>query len=336
MQGESKRHLILAGTACILVGGAYALTLFAGHGALPTPSSVSTLWTPTTVHMSEHAPIKYLNPMAVLVDSQSLHKACVTEAKLQLSKLPSHFQTVIAAPVILIGNLSETQLNQGLDEMIEPIIQALQSSYCTSGITRPVTLVLLKDTSTFRDMAWKLDQRKPTSYYGYYEREKRRMVIDLSTGGGTLAHELTHVLMQDHFPNMSLWFDEGIASLHEESELSAHNEQLIGLPNWRGQVVSQILPGKLPFKQMLEDRTYIEQNPRTAYALARYLCLYLQDQNLLQTYFANCREHQADDPHGTMSLLEVTGSENLSAFETQFKHWFAIYNSKHQTPVTSR
>ena len=50
--------------------------------------------------------------------------------------------------------------------------------------------------------------------------------------GRDVAHELTHALGHFDFPEMPEWFDEGLASLHEDARFSDdHLDD--GVPNWR-------------------------------------------------------------------------------------------------------
>ena len=52
-----------------------------------------------------------------------------------------------------------------------------------------------------------------------------------SPGGGTLVHEIVHPFMRANFPACPAWFNEGLASLYEQSaEKDGH---IRGLINWR-------------------------------------------------------------------------------------------------------
>ena len=99
----------------------------------------------------------------------------------------------------------------------------------------------------YRRHAKRLDGRENANYHGYYQRTDRRIVLNISTGNGTLAHELTHALAHFDFPNMPEWFDEGLAALHEESEFSSDGSRLIGQSNWRSHfLVNALDRNRLP------------------------------------------------------------------------------------------
>ena len=69
--------------------------------------------------------------------------------------------------------------------------------------------------------------------YGYYKPQQRTLVMNISTGGGTLVHELTHALIDFDFPLVPDWFNEGLASLHEACHILPDESRIEGLTNWR-------------------------------------------------------------------------------------------------------
>lgn len=54
----------------------------------------------------------------------------------------------------------------------------------------------------------------PGTPYGYYLPGHDAMIMNISTGGGTLVHEIVHPFMAANFPGSPTWFDEGLASLY--------------------------------------------------------------------------------------------------------------------------
>lgn len=60
------------------------------------------------------------------------------------------------------------------------------------------------------------------------------------------------------------------------------------------------------------------------YAEARYLCYYLQQKDLLVTYYHAFRKNAAKDPSGYETLKQVLGlrtEEELTAFQKQWETW---------------
>ena len=238
------------------------------------------------------------------------------------SRVRGRFQVVVSSPLVVVSDVGETKMLELMRDVIRPVLKGIECSYFPDGVSEPVVIYLCRDTASFRELARQLDGLKPTAYYGYYDREKRHLLVDVSTGMGTLAHELTHILSHDCFSQMAVWLDEGLASLHEECEISPDGKSLIGYKNWRWEVAVRELqsPG-FNLQRVLEDRSYVNTSPRAAYAVARALCLYLQQQGKLRDYVAECQCEIDDDPQGVLSLIEVLGKKNLGQVEQEFRVW---------------
>jgi hypothetical protein len=145
--------------------------------------------------------------------------------------------------------------------------------------------------------------------------------MNISTGGGTLVHEIVHPYIEANFPNCPAWFNEGLGSLFEQS--AERDGHIIGLPNWR-------LPGlqraireqRAPqFDKLLKTTTnqFYGDDSGVHYAEARYLLFYLQEQGLLRTYYQRFVENQARDPSGYDTLIEVLGRPNMRTFRGEWE-----------------
>ena len=64
---------------------------------------------------------------------------------------------------------------------------------------------------------------------------------------GTFKHEMIHLLIKSEFSHLPVWFEEGLASLYEESRYST-GDPLFGINNWRLSLVREDL-----FKLSLTD-----------------------------------------------------------------------------------
>lgn len=147
---------------------------------------------------------------------------------------------------------------------------------------------------------------------GFYNHGTRTLVIRRGTGTGTIAHEFTHAL---HFADMEalgqihpIWIREGLGSLYEESDPRA--DRLVGLVNWRLPLLKKALAeGRtFPLRAFLEnsERCFTEQTG-VAYAMARYLCFFLQEKQVLGPRYARYCRNFADDRNGVRSLEEAYG-----------------------------
>ena len=157
---------------------------------------------------------------------------------------------------------------------------------------------------------------------GFYNHGTRTLVIRRGTGTGTTAHEFTHAL---HFADMEalgqthpIWVREGLGSLYEESD--PRPDGLVGLVNWRLPLLKKALADgqTFPLRAFLEDsdRCFAERID-VAYAMARYLCFFLQEKQLLSPWYARYCRNYADDRKGIRSLEEAYGKP-LDQLETDW------------------
>ncbi|MBI1348531.1 hypothetical protein GC163_19835 [bacterium] len=237
---------------------------------------------------------------------------------------PIDWPKVDAFPFLVTGNISQSQLTAVVKDVIQPTARALSIHYFDQPPAEPIVIVLLADHDTYRQMVSDWGHHRQAEYAGLYSRDDRRIVLNLATGEGTLAHELTHALAHADFPEMPEWFDEGLASLHEESQFSTDGLRLIGLPNWRDhQLAEAYTADSVPSVASLVQQPF-GRNTHLAirYALARNVCLYLQHQRLLGEFYRKSRAHISEDPTGGWTLLEITGCPDVETFDRRLKAWF--------------
>jgi hypothetical protein len=198
---------------------------------------------------------------------------------------------------------------------------------------QPIAVLLFAGEESYRRHAEVLDGRQRPNYAGYYERSERRVVVNIATGNGTLAHELTHALAHFDFPAMPEWFDEGLASLAEQSEFSEDGLRLAGVSNWRLNYLQPALKrGQLRSVDSLIADGHVRPGQEAVdYAHARYLCLYLQERNLLAPYYRKFRANAGRDRAGLWTLCQLLGTDSLDTFDQQFREWAATL-----TPVAPR
>ena len=149
--------------------------------------------------------------------------------------------------------------------------------------------------------------------------------MNISTGGGTLVHEIVHPFIESNFPGCPSWFNEGFASLYEQS--GEKGGRIRGLTNWRLAGLQQSLKAKsVPaFKTLCETTTheFYDEDPGTNYSQARYLCYYLQEHGLLHRYYHEFRKNVDDDPTGYSTLAKVLGQRDMRTFRKRWNAWVA-------------
>jgi hypothetical protein len=253
----------------------------------------------------------------------ALEAACAETARQLGPRLSSRCQFLIRPPFVMAGDLPPERLEAYYKQIVAPVVRALEFSYFARRPDQPISIVLLADEESYHAHAEKLDGHAAHGYYGYYQRPERRIVANAGTGDGTVAHELTHALSQFDFPQMPEWFDEGLACLHEQSEFSADDRQLMGLDNWRFELLKAALRlDRLPpLEALISDRSLRGEREGLNYAIVRYFCLFLQERELLRPFYRTFRESQAQDPAGVRALCDLFGKNSVAEVDAEFRDW---------------
>ena len=272
--------------------------------------------------------VEELLPQVLSGRTQMLTEDCQTVADQLQQQLSREWNVVIHEPFVIAGDCGTEQLDRCHRETIAPTAQALAVQYFDLHPAWPITVVLCSSDESHRECNQQLHERARSEYSGIYSRSQHRVIVNIATGEGTLAHELTHALAHADFPDMPEWLDEGLASLYEECEFSADGLHLVGQENWRGVVVRQALKtGRLRTLVEMAGEPFAKQDASVEYAQARYFCLYLQQRHLLEPFYRKCRTHSKSKRDSLDSLVELTGATDPRAFEREFRTWLAKVDS---------
>ena len=242
------------------------------------------------------------------------------QAALQAKLGGQGFTVVVEPPFVVIGDESPATVKHHATGILHWSIQLLEAEYFKTRPNKLIEIWLFKNEKTYRKGAKKFFGDEPDTPYGYYSSEHDAMVMNIGPGAGTLVHEVVHPYMEANFPNVPSWFNEGLASLYERpSEKKGH---IVGLPNWRlPNLKKQIKDGTLPelTKMLGTSRDEFYDAPFDAYAYARYLLLYLQEQGKLTAFYETFVADKTD-PTGKAALETVLG-EKLPTFEPRWRKW---------------
>jgi hypothetical protein len=205
---------------------------------------------------------------------------------------------------------------------IERMTRHLERHFFTRRPARPLRVYLFRDQAGYDAYCRVSYDRPPATPYGFYLARERKIVINISTGLGTLAHELVHPLLAEDLPGAPAWFNEGFASLYEQSV--EREGAVSGLANWR-------LPGlqaglrerRLPVLEDLLDLSparFYGEDRAFHYAAARYLCLWLQERGWLASFYRDLKGGFAQDPTGRAALERTVGAL-LPRIEETWTRW---------------
>ena len=241
---------------------------------------------------------------------------------LKLKKRLPHagFHIEIQKPFVVVGDGTPNSVKQTSVGTVKWAVDAIKKDYFSKDPYHIIDVWLFKDPKSYKKHNLELFDTEPGTPYGYYSPSHRVLVMDISTGGGTLVHEIVHPFMESNFPACPSWFNEGLASLYEQS--STRNGHIIGLTNWRLRGLQySIEDDRLPtFKELCSTTTGEFYNGHsTNYAQARYLCYYLQERGSLIKYYHAFRKNAVEDPGGYETLKRILNRSDIEKFQEQWE-----------------
>lgn len=197
----------------------------------------------------------------------------------------------------------------------------MSACYLAVSPRRPITVLLFAGQRSYRENVHGLFGEKEPPYFGSYRPHLRVLTLDFSTGAGTIAHELTHALVHGDFPAIPDWLNEGLASLHEEYRVVG--SRLEGAVNWRLPVLQAAIrqSNLRSLESLISNDDFHGSQERLNYAHARYFCLYLQQQGVLEQYYGRLRADIGHDPTGRATLLNLFPGRTVGQLDTAFRRW---------------
>ena len=289
------KFLLLAAIVLALFGLLYKLK------SAPNPSHQTLLVSGPTIT---------LKPSSTLTDSDFARH--VAELR---RKLPSALPGAIIP--ILIGDESEALVKAHSENTVKWAVGKLKQDYFAKDPKEILDIWLFKDAASYERNALALFGEKPTTPYGYYSSAHKALIMNISTGGGTLVHEIVHPFVEANFPDCPPWFNEGLGSLYEQSgEVNGH---IHGYTNWRlPGLQAAIKAGNVrSFKDLmsLDSRAFYNDDKGTNYGQSRYLCYYLQQRGLLVKFYREFVNQRKDDKSGYKTLMRVLAVRDMTAFK---------------------
>ena len=231
------------------------------------------------------------------------------------------FTIVVEKPFVVIGDESAETVKLRAEKTVKWAVDHLKQQYFAEDPRVILDIWLFRDANSYEEYTTKLVKHKPTTPYGFYSSTDKGLFMNISTGGGTLVHEIVHPFIESNFPDCPSWFNEGLASLYEQA--GERGGRIIGHTNWRLKgLQSAIRKGAVPsFDTLCHTTTdqFYNRDRGTNYAQARYLCYYLQEQGLLQKFYRHFLAHCDQDPSGYESLQAVLGEADMDKFQERWQ-----------------
>lgn len=248
-----------------------------------------------------------------------------TEKKLAVSgsRPAAEFSFVIQRPFVVVGNESRQAVQEHAEATVKWAVDRLKQDFFPRDPKEILDIWLFKDAASYEKYAVLLFGDKPTTPYGYYSSTHKALIMNISTGGGTLVHEIVHPFMEANFPACPPWLNEGLGSLYEQcGDVKGH---IHGFTNWRLPGLQNAIRSKqVPsFKELtaLDSNAFYNEDKGVNYAQARYLCYYLQEQGLLVKFYREFHARQKEDPSGFKTLRHILGEADMDAFKTKWEKY---------------
>jgi hypothetical protein len=251
-------------------------------------------------------------------------------------KVPSSdFSIIVQRPFVVVGDEAPEVVKEHSERTVKWAVDKLKQDYFTKDPKEILDIWLFKDSESYERNALMLFGSKPTTPYGYYSSAHKALVMNISTGGGTLVHEIVHPFIEANFPACPAWFNEGLGSLYEQcGEVDGHIQ---GYTNWRlPGLQNAIKAGTVPsFKKLLgkSNTEFYDDDRGTHYAQARYLCYYLQQKGLLIKFYRQFSAGQRNDPTGYKTLQRVLRTRDMNAFKQRWETYVLGLKQGYEVPV---
>ena len=239
------------------------------------------------------------------------------------ARLSDEFTIVIQHPFVVIGDESPATVRRRATSTVGWAVDKLKAAYFERGPDHILDVWLFKDKDSYERNAKRLFRRVPTTPYGYYSPSDRALVMNISTGGGTLVHEIVHPFVAANFPECPAWLNEGLGSLYEQS--SEKDGRIIGLTNWRLAGLQRAIRAKRlkSFRDLIRTSNdeFYNDDRGDHYAQARYLCYYLQENGLLMQFVRDFMANREKDPTGYETLKKTLGEDDMGAFQARWERF---------------
>ncbi|MGB1310654.1 MAG: hypothetical protein ACPG47_05555 [Leucothrix sp.] len=281
--------------------------LLVGCGAGETTKSQSSAVPQSSVELPKSSQLSASQQAQLAQSINSIKRNPITQG----------FAITTSYPYVITGNITQAAVEHWKGR-IQRTQGAVKSMYFKHDPAQVVQIWLFKDAASYFQYNKSLWNASPGTGFGYYLPKQKRMMMNIASGGGTLTHELVHPYIEANFPRSPLWFNEGLASLYEQSYYQGG--KVFGATNWRLRGLQAVIRADaMPsLTQMMKTNRsqFLGPNREIYYAQARYLMFYLQSRGLLEKYYHQFVAASPTDPNGIKTLLSITGFQSVAQLES--------------------
>lgn len=237
-----------------------------------------------------------------------------------VDKLDGNFRIVRFRYFVVFSNLEDRLTYPVIDNDIRHTVDAMIDNYIEKRPDGVTAVFLFRDMDSYKNFAMKeFDiEESDLSPYGFYKISKNVILVRYVSWKGSVAHEVTHAMLQNDFPEIPSWFNEAFAALHEKA--TYENKKLVANFSWR------ILSLRRAFDEdtyyslrhlmnTSDDEMYSEKSS-FYYAQGQYALMLLQQKGLMEDYYKNFRDTYSKDPTGARQFEKLTGA-SIEKYDTE-------------------
>jgi hypothetical protein len=232
------------------------------------------------------------------------------------------FYFAVAPPFVIVGD-DDGEVRDRAERTVRFAADGLRRNHFDRDPERIYTAWLFSDDASYMAHAKAIFGDEPDTPYGYTDGEEAALVMNISTGGGTLIHEMVHAYLHAEMPNAPPWFNEGLASLYEGTE--ERDGTIRGTVNWRLPELQDLIRADMlpdfPTLMALDTHGFYSGESGLYYAQARYLCYWLQEHGLIERFYRDFRAAQHTDPTGVVTLRRTLGTDDLDTWQVEWQKW---------------
>jgi hypothetical protein len=243
---------------------------------------------------------------------------------------PKAMSTVISDVFVVIGppGWQGGQFEQSVALMRSAMAGFLNGRFGKKP-AQAISVYLFPNGATYEAFCTQKYAAPCIAHFGFYQPGDRYMVMNIGLGLGTLTHEIVHPLVEADFPHAPTWINEGIASVFEQPQIPRPGE-IHGGKNWRHPRLKKALTTTERDKARLDrlfgmsDEIFRGDNEDLHYALARYVCQWLDERGKLWPFYQRWRDTVAVDPTGEKAFKDVVGMTPTEAHVVWSKWTLAL------------
>lgn len=142
-----------------------------------------------------------------------------THVRARQSDFGPSFAVIAVPPFVVIGDGPRAWVKQDADEVVSVASRLLKARFFRRDPAVIIDILMLQTDTSYDAYAGSF-VGAPATPYGYYSPCRRAIYANMSLGNGTLVHEMVHAFMEANFPASPVWFNEGLGSLYEHTDLS--------------------------------------------------------------------------------------------------------------------